>query len=184
MAVRAGDAQAFKLLVLWISHVILNPRWRLDCEPEDISQETTLAVYQWLKENTLETATLWTFACGIAHHKCTDRHRICTSRHFVDIDEIDPPGTDPNPEEQLIIKEEKERVALEVEVALSRIRPRSSNILRLRDIEKKSYEEIAGILDIPLGTVKSQVHRARLEARAEIECHRREQNHRKARATI
>ena len=38
----------------------------------------------------------------------------------------------------------------------------------LRDIEELSYDEVAGILDVPLGTVKSRVNRARLILREKL----------------
>lgn len=44
---------------------------------------------------------------------------------------------------------------------LSRLDPDLRAIILVRDMEDMDYEEISGILDIPRGTVKSRLHRAR-----------------------
>ncbi len=52
-----------------------------------------------------------------------------------------------------------------LEAALSDLEPDSREVLLLRDAEDLSYEEIAEILDVPLGTVRSRLHRARADVR-------------------
>ncbi len=49
----------------------------------------------------------------------------------------------------------------EISAALAKLDDESRAVIVLRDIEEKSYEEISEILDIPLGTVKSRLARAR-----------------------
>ena len=41
-------------------------------------------------------------------------------------------------------------------------------VLLLREFENLSYEEIAGVLDVPRGTVESRLHRARNELREKL----------------
>ncbi len=57
----------------------------------------------------------------------------------------------------------------EIEQAIARLRPEYRSCILLRHVEDRSYEEIAEILDLPLGTVKTYIHRARHELRAMLE---------------
>jgi len=52
-----------------------------------------------------------------------------------------------------------------IELAIARLRPEYRSCILLRHIEGRAYEEIAEILDLPLGTVKTYIHRARNELR-------------------
>jgi RNA polymerase sigma-70 factor (ECF subfamily) len=64
---------------------------------------------------------------------------------------------------------EQEVVALElggeIEVAISQLRPEYRTAVILRHIESRPYEEIADIMGVPIGTVKTFLHRARAELR-------------------
>ena len=52
-----------------------------------------------------------------------------------------------------------------IEQAIGKLRPEYRNCIMLRHVEGRSYEEIAATLDLPLGTVKTYIHRARNELR-------------------
>jgi RNA polymerase sigma-70 factor (ECF subfamily) len=52
-----------------------------------------------------------------------------------------------------------------IERAIGRLRPEYRSCIMLRHVEGLAYEEIAGLLDLPLGTVKTYIHRARHELR-------------------
>ena len=52
-----------------------------------------------------------------------------------------------------------------IEQAIGRLRPEYRTCILLRHVEGRSYEEIADVMDLPLGTVKTYSHRARLELR-------------------
>ncbi len=52
-----------------------------------------------------------------------------------------------------------------IEQAIGRLRPEYRNCIMLRHVEGRSYEEIATTLDLPLGTVKTYIHRARHQLR-------------------
>jgi len=54
----------------------------------------------------------------------------------------------------------------QIEEAIGRLRPEYRTAVLLRHVEGYTYEEIAGIMDIPLGTVKTYLHRARGELRS------------------
>jgi RNA polymerase sigma-70 factor (ECF subfamily) len=52
-----------------------------------------------------------------------------------------------------------------IEAAIGSLRPEYRSCILLRHVEGRAYEEIAEILDLPLGTVKTYIHRARNELR-------------------
>ena len=56
-----------------------------------------------------------------------------------------------------------------IEQAIARLRPEYRSCIMLRHVEGRSYEEIAATLDLPLGTVKTYIHRARHELRRTLE---------------
>ena len=78
--------------------------------------------------------------------------------------EIDPPDPSPSPAASA---EREERIGL-VHRGLERLPPAERFIVVLRDIEEKTYEEIAEILGCRLGTVKSKLARARDRLRVEL----------------
>jgi RNA polymerase sigma-70 factor (ECF subfamily) len=59
-----------------------------------------------------------------------------------------------------------------IEQAIAKLRPEYRACVLLRHVEGRSYEEIAAALDLPLGTVKTYIHRARNELREYLEPHR------------
>ena len=61
-----------------------------------------------------------------------------------------------------------------IEAAIGRLRPEYRSCILLRHVEGRAYEEIADILDLPLGTVKTYIHRARNELRQSL-AHLREE---------
>jgi len=62
----------------------------------------------------------------------------------------------------------------EIERAIAKLRPEYRTCILLRHVEGRPYEEIAEILDLPLGTVKTYIHRARNELRIAL-AHLREE---------
>ena len=63
---------------------------------------------------------------------------------------------------------EAKELGSEIEAAISRLRPEYRSCILLRHVEGRAYEEIAEILDLPLGTVKTYIHRARNELRVAL----------------
>ena len=64
-----------------------------------------------------------------------------------------------NPLEEM----ESRELGSAIEVAIGKLRPEYQSCILLRHVEDRSYEEIAQIMDLPLGTVKTYIHRARAE---------------------
>lgn len=68
---------------------------------------------------------------------------------------------------------ESKEVGAAIEEAIASLRPEYRSCIMLRHVEGRSYEEIAATLDLPLGTVKTYIHRARHQLREALE-HTRE----------
>ncbi len=64
---------------------------------------------------------------------------------------------------------EARELGAEIESAIGDLRPEYRTAILLRHVEGHSYEEIAGIMDVPLGTVKTYIHRARGELKLSLE---------------
>lgn len=71
---------------------------------------------------------------------------------------------DESPLEEL----ESRELGAAIELAIASLRPEYRACIMLRHVEDKSYEEIAEIVKLPLGTVKTYIHRARHELRAAL----------------
>ena len=68
-----------------------------------------------------------------------------------------PPSPSPTPEESFINRQQR----TQLEHYLEQLSPRYRQLIRMRFFDEYSYEEIATKLGLPLGTVKTQIHRAR-----------------------
>lgn len=68
-------------------------------------------------------------------------------------------STDELPDQALASR----RIGSEIEVAIGELREEYRSAILLRHVEGLSYEEISQIMDVPLGTVKTYIHRARKE---------------------
>jgi RNA polymerase sigma factor (sigma-70 family) len=70
---------------------------------------------------------------------------------------FDLTSKDLNPEQEM---EKKQRIAILRQI-VNQLMPKYRNLVKLRYFKELSYDEIADTLDIPLGTVKAQLHRSR-----------------------
>ena len=81
--------------------------------------------------------------------------------------EFDPPDASPLPDSRLVEDERREAVAR----AIATLPDKYRAPLVLRDVEGRSYEEIAGILRMSEGTVKSRINRARTFLREKLQAY-------------
>ena len=167
-----GDITYFDKLVLKYKQMVFNVCLKMLGNYEEaleVSQDIFLKVYESLKNFRFE-AKFSTYLYKITLNSCRSRLRALRRRKKLEYFSIDEPletaegklkrefeSPDPNPKEVL---EEKERQSLVIK-ALFSLNPEYREILILRDIEGLEYKEIAKILNINLGTVKSRLNRAR-----------------------
>jgi len=138
----------------------------------DVSQDVFLAAYRNL-ESFRGDAALSTWLLRIAANRCLNRirQRKSAAAHEApwpdagedgegpDFQPVAPEGQGPDQ-----VAETRETGAI-LSDALGRLEPRTRWMVLLSDVEGLSYEEIAELADVPVGTVKSRLHRARMALR-------------------
>ena len=77
---------------------------------------------------------------------------------------LSEPAEDRNPTERL----ESQETQRKVQQALDLLEEGDREIILLKDLQGASYDEIAGIMQVPKGTVRSRLHRARLELKSKL----------------
>lgn len=124
----------------------------------DMLQDTLVKVFVNLeKYNSNFTFGQWVYT--IAHNTFIDHMR--RRRDDISIDTLSnnssPLAPDATPEERII----NEQHQLQVERLMESLPERYRQLAELRFVKEYSYEEIANILQLPIGTVKTQIHRVR-----------------------
>ncbi len=162
---KKGDSAAFDALVGRHYEKIYALAYRFIGNPDsagDVTQETFLKAFQQLKGFRGDSAfSTWLYRICI--NCCQDQLRKRRDIAFSQFDGNESEegvmreNREQDPEE-LIREREK---AEEVRQTLAKLHPQARQILILCDMEKLSYGEVAAILSIPEGTVKSRLHRAR-----------------------
>ena len=170
-----GDSRAFEELVMLYQGPVYNLCFRMVGNAEDaadMSQEAFLKAWKNLEGFQFESAfSTWLYR--LASNCCLDFLRSRKRRPTIslvttnDEDEeqvMDVEDTAPGPEEQLFTREDREIL----QKALGEIDPEQRQILTLRVVNDLSYGEIAEILGIKEGTVKSRLSRARENLRKKV----------------
>ncbi|MHC4715145.1 MAG: sigma-70 family RNA polymerase sigma factor [Planctomycetota bacterium] len=166
-----GDPEAFAALVVRYQDRIYNLAYRMlghADDAADVAQDTFLAAWEGLARFRGESA-LYTWLYRIAVNKALGRRRAASvSREYAVDGESSllevAADCSSAPEE---VAEVRER-AVVVQRAVSALEEDLRAVVVLKDVEGLEYEEIAEILAIPLGTVKSRLHRARLTLRGSL----------------
>jgi RNA polymerase sigma-70 factor, ECF subfamily len=166
----AGDPVAFRKLVDRHQGRIVALLGRLCGCPEqalDLAQETFLAAFRHLETFRQESRfSTWLHAIAVNQARAAARRRKPT----VSLDEVSSDGrrrvAEPAAETPAVWAGlEREELARRIAAALGRLDSRYREVVVLADMHDASYEEIAETLDIPLGTVRSRLHRGRTELR-------------------
>ena len=155
-----GDEVAFEQLVKEHQNLVYNVALRLCGNREDamdISQETFIKAWRALGKFRFE-CNFSTWIYRITVNTAKDYVRKENSMpHGVEISEIDDVSSDDSPDEAAI---KNDRVQ-DLKNAMDKLSLEHKEIITLRDIEGYSYEEIASMLSLEVGTVKSRINRAR-----------------------
>ncbi len=162
-----GDGRAFELLVRKYQYKIIQLVSRLvgDSDAPDVAQETFIKAYRALSGFRGQSAFYtWLYRIGIntAKNHIVSRGRRPANQD-IDIQDAEQYGhtehlSDVDTPESLLLSEEiKQKVAEVIDKLPADLR----QAITLRELEGLSYEEIAEVMDCPIGTVRSRIFRAR-----------------------
>jgi len=175
----AGRERAFRELLSRYERPVFSLVFRMvrDRElAEDLAQEAFIRAFNAIaKFNPQYKFSSWIFKIAnnltIDHlrKKRLDTVSIHGSPHASNVEE--------EAQTRLIIESTGERpdayvenreLGAQIEMAIAQLRPEYQTATLLRHVEGYSYEEISQIMDLPLGTVKTYIHRARIALKASL----------------
>jgi RNA polymerase sigma-70 factor, ECF subfamily len=164
----AGDAGAFdELLTRHRDALFRFTRWSLGAardEAEDATQDVLVEIYRSLPRFE-GRSRLRTWMFGLTRNVCRQRRRArrrSSSNPTQSVDSGEALRDLPDGRVDLDAALERREIQEAVGLAIEGLSPEHRSAVLLRDIEGLSYEEIAEVLGIPLGTVRSRLHNARL----------------------
>jgi len=165
----AGDHNAWERIVRQFHQRIYNLAYRFTGrfdESEDLTQEIFLKVYRTLNSYRPESGALVTWMVRVGRNHLIDHYRkFKTERTQTDSLEVEYEKAEENPARYRSPAEALEQLELSERVhrALLKVSEDLREAVILRDLEEFMYEEIADMLKLPLGTVKSRINRGRAE---------------------
>lgn len=166
--VQQGEKAAFDLLVLKYQQKVVNlvSRFISDhAECQDVAQEAFVKAYRALdsfRGDSQFYTWLYRIAANTAKNHLASRSRK-TPAYSVDVDDAEHFSGESglkdytNPENMLLTDEIKQTVF----AAIEKLPDDLKSAITLREIEGLSYEDIAEVMDCPIGTVRSRIFRAR-----------------------
>jgi RNA polymerase sigma-70 factor (ECF subfamily) len=139
---------------------------------EDLTQEVFLKIYRTLASYNVEKGAFTTWLTTLTRNLLVDHFRRSKQDRITDSidaglgDEEDSPSISdrlsdrgPAPDDRLASRETQKMV----QAALARLSPDLREAVILRDLQDMDYKEIAVVLRVPEGTVKSRINRGRME---------------------
>jgi len=177
---KAGDKGAFAEIVLNYQRKVFNIAYRMlgnREEAKDLAQEVFLSVFESIRD-LREEVKFEAWLTRITLNHCRNRWKYLKRRHYFNSDslndpietedgEMERPIYDPlnNPE----ILCEKKMIQELIQRGLLKLKEDQRELIVLRDLQGFSYEEIGELFSLPEGTVKSKLHRARMDLKQILE---------------
>ncbi len=166
--VKGGDKKAYDLLVLKYQQRVINLISRFvknHSDALDVSQETFIKAYRALPNFRGESAFytwLYRIAVNTAKNHLTVQSRKITKSDYdvTDIEQIEGNMSliEQTTPENLLHKDELQETVLKT---IENLPEDLKSAIMLREIDGLSYEDIANVMDCPVGTVRSRIFRAR-----------------------
>ena len=170
-----GDAAAWEEIVRLYHRRIYNVSYRFAGsadDAEDLTQEVFIKMYRTLKSYDVSKGAFITWVTTIARNLLVDHFRRSRHDRMTDSLESAPAGDDnvltlgeqlpdPGPSPDAGVQTQEAQRA--VHQALQKLSPELREAVILRDLQEMEYREIARVLGVPEGTVKSRINRGRAE---------------------
>jgi len=170
-----GDAVAWEEIVRLQHRRIYNLCYRFTNSPDDaqdLTQEVFIRVYRTMGSYDVEKGAFTTWLTTLTRNLLVDHFRRSKQDRLTDSidaslrEEDDAPTLSerlpdhgPSPDDRLASQETQKMVR----AALARLSPDLREAVILRDLQDMDYKEIAQVLKVPEGTVKSRINRGRME---------------------
>lgn len=170
-----GDSSAFEQLVLSYQKRVYNLALRMVCNPDDaydVAQEAFFKAWRSLPSLKADAAfSTWLFR--LTSNECIDFLRRAKRQKVVSLTvsseeeqaQLDMPDPAPSPEERVITRQTHQQVL----AAIDALPTEHRQILTLRILNDMDYRQIAAVLGIAEGTVKSRLSRARENLRKNLD---------------
>lgn len=174
----AKDAEAFEQLMLLHEKSVYNICYRMSNSADDaldLSQEVFLKLWRTLAQYQFDAAfTTWLYR--LTQNVCLDHLRREKRRQHGSLtlaapeladegEELSVPDPAPLPEEQVLFREQHETL----QAAMAQLPAEQREVLQLRVVQGLAYEQIAEIMSLPVGTVKSRLSRARMQLKQQLQ---------------
>ena len=177
---KAGDQRAFAEMVLQSQKKVFNIAYRMlgnSEEAKDLAQEVFVSVFNSIK-HLREEIKFDSWLTQITLNHCRNRWKYLKRRQYFNSDSLDDPveaedGDVPraiyDPSDNPETLYEKKMIQELVQRGLQKLKEDQRELLVLRDLQGFSYEEMCKLLGLPEGTIKSKLHRARMDLKQVLE---------------
>ena len=177
---KAGDEKAFEEIVFRSQKKVFNIAYRMLGnleEAKDLAQEVFISVFESIK-NLKEEAKFDAWLTQITLNHCRNRWKYLKRRQYFNSDSLDDPVetedgmmsrdvVDPSDNPETLY--EKKSIQHFIQRGLLKLKEDQRELLVLRDLQGFSYEEMGKLLGLPEGTIKSKLHRARMDLKEILE---------------
>jgi RNA polymerase sigma-70 factor, ECF subfamily len=177
---KAGDEKAFAEIVLHRQKKVFNIAYRMLGnleEAKDLAQEVFISVFESIKD-LKEEGKFDAWLTQITLNHCRNRWKYLKRRQYFNSDSLDDPietegGDVPkaiyDPSNNPETFYEKKMIQQLIQGGLQKLKEDQRELLVLRDLQGFSYEEMGELLGLPEGTIKSKLHRARMDLKQVLE---------------
>ena len=167
--VQKGDSDCFEILVRRHQKATFNLVYRLlgdYDEAAEVAQEVFLSAYKAIHSFRGDANfSTWLYRIAFNHASTRRRSMNLSQQRYTPLENTDIPNDAPVDPADVV---EQKEIREEVQRALNQLDERDAALILLRDLQDVPYEEVAAMLDIPIGTVKSRLHRARQALKARL----------------
>lgn len=166
-----GESEAFGVLIRRHQDRLYNGMvhvLRSEVEAEDVVQDAFVSAYTKLdtfKGNSAFFTWLYRIAYNAAITRIRRRKPTVSLEGKDSTLRLDFPDQGPAPGDRI----EQDEQSVQLNLAMERLSEEHRSILVLREMEGMEYEAISEILDLPIGTVRSRLHRARGQLKEQLE---------------